>query len=368
MPLSCKTLAAETMVVGGSAAMPKHTAVRRLQVNSRRKLEDAEPLAYKPRQRSQPIFDAERGWLFVGTRLGKVLALDGKSLKSRWSLDLQSSIDGPMLLKGDLLYVATARGLVYARSAATGAAVWERELGVELGAPMVLSESGLLLVPSVAGDLSVLLADSGKIQWQARGHSGKKISLRGAAAPSIHGDQVIVPFSDGSVASYQLSDGRERWRRRLPSSGPFEDIDTQALIYEERAIVATPEGKLVALDLKTGEPVWESASGLVGTSYLLLERGTLVLVGNDKVAGLDPSTGSLRWSTQLPEGPLSAPVAAGDALYIGAESGSLHAISLRDGRPIASFTPGPGVSAPPAVASDRLYVFSNGGVLYRLDD
>ncbi|MDF1563478.1 MAG: PQQ-binding-like beta-propeller repeat protein [Deltaproteobacteria bacterium] len=348
---------------------PQKVAPRRLPVEARIQLEKPAPLEVGTRQRSGPVYDLRRDWLFVGTRGGKVFALDGDRLSERWVRDLGGAIDAPLLLDGDRLYAASARGLLFALDAATGRTLWEKDLGLELGVRMVLAD-GRLIVPSLGDSLTAVEAETGELLWQHRNPSGSKLAIRGASVPAVAGDRLVAAFADGTVAAFSVADGKQLWQRRHVTNTPFDDVDAGPVIHGDVAYYATYAGRVRGLALADGETVWEAPGRHEGAVHLSLtgDRGgeKLLVLGSGEAVALRLVDGKVAWRAKLGEGDPTEAVLLGDELYIGASDGSFYGLSRQSGRPIAFFAPGKGVSAPASPAGRGLWVFSNGGYLYRL--
>jgi len=76
---------------------------------------------------------------------------------------------------------------------------------------------------------------------------------------------------------------------------------------------------------------------------------------------------SLRWTYDTGEPIRSSAVMVGDRVWIGSDSGAVHALERDDGFPIWTFQTEAAVEAPPTVVDDLLVVGSGDGMLHALD-
>jgi len=156
---------------------------------------------------------------------------------------------------------------------------------------------------------------------------------------------------------------RSLWRQ------DFDALVSNAVVGDGRAYVLSG-GRVVALDLVTGQRLWTSAAQL-RASGLAFGGGKVIAGGNGTVA-LDAATGAVAWSTG--DDSLSgAPLIAGDLVIV--QDQGLTAYDLATGA--ARWTGGDsdGVSGAPAAAGDRIFQIGgctvaavdrrNGNVLWR---
>ncbi len=79
-------------------------------------------------------------------------------------------------------------------------------------------------------------------------------------------------------------------------------------------------------------------------------------------------TGHVLWRQGLSRaGDPSRPVIDGNYLILSTATTGLYVVDKRTGQLYESWNPGDGITAAPTVIGDRLYVISNGGVLYAMN-
>jgi outer membrane protein assembly factor BamB len=116
------------------------------------------------------------------------------------------------------------------------------------------------------------------------------------AIPAIGGDLVVVPFTDFTVRAISLDDGTEHWSARLnapvsPRGGPA--------VSEEAVVVVDLNGEIYRLDPGTGERVWDFALNepAIGTTPILGPDHVLAATDLGRLVAIDLATGDLVWKS-----------------------------------------------------------------------
>ncbi len=144
-------------------------------------------------------------------------------------------------------------------------------------------------------------------------------------------------------------------------------ILTQPICDEERVYFGSENGTFYALNIASGEKVWEFTAGSTVRQRATLEENHSLFVatsGTDALS-LDPLTGNLRWRKKL-DGEIFTPLILDrGALYLGF-SRYIACLRASDGEEIWRFETGGEVHAPPLIAGEYLYGGSDDGFLYAL--
>jgi outer membrane protein assembly factor BamB len=158
--------------------------------------------------------------------------------------------------------------------------------------------------------------------WQAR--AGRRFTGRMVVA----GETVYGAGLDRKVYAIDLASGRARWSSRLGGlvgGGVLVAGDT---VY---AASSRPEGRLYALDARTGHRFWRTATGPVGAPLALVHGVIVAETQHGEILGLDPSTGKVRWRRKLGVARIAA-TAADSGAFIVATVDSLYRVSAADGK------------------------------------
>lgn len=154
---------------------------------------------------------------------------------------------------GNAVYVAGRDGAV--NKLEDGKTVWKINAGQPLSAG-VGANARLVVVGTPRGEVLAFSAEDGKPLWQA------KVSSEVLAAPTVGDGGVAVKSGDNRVFLFDGADGARKWvyQRSTPT---LSIRSAGAPVFADRFVfVGFPGGKLVALSLQNGAPVWEGAVAL----------------------------------------------------------------------------------------------------------
>ena len=141
--------------------------------------------------------------------------------------------------------------------------------------------------------------------------------------PALGAGAVAVSATD-YVTVLDRKSGERRWDATIPGgAGPVRIVQQASLV-----LVGTGSGSLLALDLASGAPRWESGApgSLFGPPALGAEGSIVVATWHGgpapAVRALDTATGVTRWEAPIGRSS-AAPVVAGDLAFV-AEGDSYH--------------------------------------------
>jgi len=275
--------------------------------------------------------------------------------------------------------VTTGYGRVLALAVATGKQIWSQNVGAPLhGAPTVAD--GRVFANTVENQLQVLAADDGRVLWT---HNGipEPASLLGAASPAVEGDIVIVPYTSGEIYALRVENGRVLWSDNLATAQPLgalnsiADVRGQPVIDRDRVFAVSQSGLMVAIDLRTGDRVWEQE---VGSTHAPWAGGDFVYVLNNdnELICLTRADGKVRWVRDLPRwddaknkrDPIrwAGPMLAGDRIIVVSSQGEALSISPYTGEPLGRTEFPDSVFVSPALAEKTLYVLTDDADLIAL--
>jgi outer membrane protein assembly factor BamB len=261
---------------------------------------------------------------------------------------------------------------VLALDAKTGKELWRQQVAAPMrGAPTVAGDRVFAI--TVENQLDVLSAEDGHRLWT---HSGipETAGLLGAASPAVDGDIVVVPYSSGELFALRTENGRPLWTDNLATARPLGALSTLAdirgrpVIDRGRVFALSHSGRMVAIDLRTGDRVWEQEIG--GTHGAWVAGDYIYVLGNDvDLLCLQRADGRVRWAHDLPryedakkkKDPMrwAGPVLAGDKLIVVGSNGDALALSPYTGATLGQFTLPDGVFVDPVVAGGTLYVLTD---------
>lgn len=291
---------------------------------------------------------------------------DGKFL---WEAELKQAISSGLAYANEQLLVGTQNGELLALSAAGGELLWRTRLStVILATPQINPELKQVVVQTADGKVSALDLSTGRLQWSLDGEEGL-LTLHGTAAPKVTPALTFTGFASGKLAAIDNRNGQLVWdvRVAIPSGRTdierLVDIDGQPLLTSKGLLVVTSfQGRVMALDPKSGRAVWERKDS---SFYPAVEGyGNLLYVDDaSRIIALDSRSGGVLWNQDALEGRrLTAPVIWGDALAVADYEGYIHLFALTDGHPIARIQADTsGIEHPLTVASNQLFAVANNG-------
>ncbi len=179
---------------------------------------------------------------------------------------------------------ATERGLLSRWPDGGPQLLWS-VAGVGQGFSHVAVSGGLVYVTGLEGKEGMLRAYTldGKPKWQGSYGPEWSASHPGARSiPTVYAGLVYVASGMGNVACFDGTNGRLVWSAKLFERYEAPQIQwgyAESLLADGDRIFCTPCGKqatMVALNRKTGEPIWASPALGQGSSFcspLLVEHG-----------------------------------------------------------------------------------------------
>ena len=176
------------------------------------------------------------------------------SAKQAWNTRI-GSVNFPLdiNISGSTVFIADSGGSVAAINAVTGTDIWRATVGSPIAAG-VGSDGKIAAVVTQTNDVVAL--QDGRELWR------QKINAQAYTSPLVAGNRVFVLAADRSVIAFDGQTGRKLWTQQRPN-----------------------------------EPLVLRQSGV------MLAVGDTLIVGlSGRLAGLNPSTGSVRW-----EAPIASP-------------------------------------------------------------
>jgi outer membrane protein assembly factor BamB len=313
--------------------------------------------------------------LYIGSASGTFYALRATDGHIRWKKPIGSVACAPLVDRG-FLYIATSDGFVIAVDAQTGQEKWRYQ---SRGAIEQTPEaSGDYIIFSNEADQVVALdATSGKFKWQYKSETPEEYTLRGHAGVTIDGDLIYTGFSNGTLAALRKDTGSVAWSTSLKADAErFVDVDATPIVLGQLVYASSSSGGVYAIDKTTGLVRWRvpfydvsmpSETGNVG-GLTTDGKALYVSVAELGTYAIDLQ-GNVLWRVGARGGgEPAAPVVFSDMLIYSLASAGLFIAERRTGKTLEYFDPGDGISAQPTITGDgRMFVMSNRGILYAFD-
>ncbi|WP_442680275.1 outer membrane protein assembly factor BamB family protein [Sphingomonas sp. ASY06-1R] len=348
------------------------------------------------------------------------------ALHEAWSAtikggDITQRIGSPPVISDGKLFIIDADAVIHAYDAATGATVWQTAIDsvkrdkVVLFGGGVSVEAGKVYATTGRGDAVALEAATGKLLWKVRpagplrgapAIGGGNIyaltqdnqilalnpatgatlwtvsatlqtsGVLGVGGPAVAQGTVVAGFSSGELSALRFENGRIVWQDQLSrtsistSVSVISDIDASPVIDQGKVYAIGLGGRMVAMDLVSGQRLWELTIGGINTPWLAGEW-LFVVTDEAKLICIARTTGKIRWISQLPryrdpkkkDKPISwyGPTLAGGRLLVVSDQGQMVNVAVADGAIGTSVKAGKSFYLPPVVANSTLYLLDAKG-------
>jgi len=194
---------------------------------------------------------------------------------------------------------------------------------------------------------------------------------------AVEGDTLYVSVGYGVLAALDVATGGTRWTQDLDASGTGTPTVAGNLVY-----VTSGDDTGWAIEKEDGRVAWQTTGvntigNVLGAPAPVVTPSLAIFAfGSGEVQAVFRQGGLARWNATVvgkrPGRALSSisdvtspPVASGDTLYVGNQSGRLAALSLGGGRTL--WTARSGAITPVWPAGDSVFVISDLNEVLRLD-
>src|SRR5580700_8205728 len=309
------------------------------------------------------------GVVFAASHKGEVLAVTLETGKQVWVKKLKLPLSAGPAAGSGMVILGSSKGAVIALDAANGRERWRSHVNSELLSAPAISEK-VVVLRSVDGRLHGLDASSGKELWQVE-QQVPRLSLRGTATPVIAKEVAISGFDNGKVMAVNLNTGDTVWDTALATPhGRTEldrlvDIDSAVRIVGENVFATGFQGRTAMLALDSGQLWWSHDM----SSYrgLSVDEDNLYVTESDgTVVAMRQRDGAEVWrNDKLKRRGLSTPVVTSTAIAVADFQGYLHWLDKGTGELVARqrIAKKQRVSNPPAGSGDTVVVLTDAGTL-----
>ena len=308
------------------------------------------------------------GVVYVASSDGEVAAINAANGARLWRVELERPLSGGVGHHNRSLYLGGADGSVLQLSAEDGAVEWEAAVSGEVLAAPVVSDDWVI-VQTYDGKLLGFRSGAEEPSWTFTSDV-PVLTLRGTSAPILVGGNAIAGFGDGKVVAVDVDSGNISWEARIgvPQGSSEIDriVDVDGAMTQQgiELFVASYQGRLAALDSRTGRKLWQQNVSSV--------TGTNVGFGNVYVADVDGTlsaflrTGQgVRWQNiELGYRELSRPTPVSSYVATVDFEGYLHLLSQVDGQIVGRSKIGGDAARADMIAdSGRLIIYADNGQL-----
>lgn len=329
---------------------------------------------------SSPVVSG--GKVFTMDADAEIRAFDAATGKSLWSFhlvgkeDKRSVFGGGVSAQDGKVYATNGLGEVAALDATTGAVLWRTKPGGPLrGAPSI--GYGSIYVISQDNQIYAIDATTGKLAWNDAS-TLEVAGIFGAAAPAVAQGTVVAGFSSGELTAFRYENGRVLWQDALTrtnmmtSVSALADIDASPVIDSGRVYAIGKGGRMVALEMLTGQRMWEINIAGIATPWVVGDW-IYAITDDARLLCINRNSGRIKWVSQLPryrdqkdkKGPISwvGPVLAGNRLILASSDGRLTNVEPLLGTIGSTARAGGSIMLQPVVANNMMYLLDDDGKL-----
>jgi outer membrane protein assembly factor BamB len=319
------------------------------------------------------------GKIFALDSETEVSAFDAKTGDRLWRSDLtpddedsEDGFGGGVAVDGGHVFVSTGFGFVASLDINTGKEVWRRTTTVPFRAAPVVN-GGRVFVATQENQLLALAEDDGRVLWDHRGIA-ESAGILGSNSAAVSGDLVVVPYTSGELFALNVRNGKAAWSDTLARTGgltplsSLADITGRPVIDRGLVFANSHAGRLVAIDVRTGERVWTIDVGGTQRPWVVGDY-VYVITDDAKVMCVRRADGRIRWIQQLAawrnpdshSGPItwSGPVLVSDRLVAVSSEGYAVSISPYTGETLGQIDIPDKAFIAPVVADNMVYILTD---------
>ena len=259
---------------------------------------------------------------------------------------------------GQNVYAIFASGDVIALDM-DGKRVWAKNIGVPdnhygHSSSLIVWDNKLFIQydTNKGGKLIALKTATGEEAWQTTRAS--KISWASPVLAQVDGKYQIILTADPIVAGYDVQTGKELWQVKcmMGEVGP-------SVGFSDGIVVAANEyAKMVAIDVKTKEILWENDEYLPEASSILAFNGLVIIATSYGVmACYDLKSGEMYWEHDVGKTLYSSPMFADGKLFMMDNDGVMRIYEFaKEMKLISENKLGEKAGTTPAFANGKIYI------------
>lgn len=269
------------------------------------------------------------------------------SLSRGWSADAGegSSSDGkltaPPIVVGGVIYVLDAAAHVSALSADRGRRIWRVNLTPEGEEPEegygggVAADFGRIVAATGFGDVFGLDPANGRELWR------RNLGLPIRAAPTAADGRVFVITVNNEVHALDIETGEVLWDFRRYSESAGVLANTSAAVADGVVVVPYKSGELLAFEAASGKPKWGDALTRTGARSAaanindiagrpaISAGGVFAVSASGRFAAIDFKSGRRLWAKNIAS--TQTPWVAGDTVFVVTTGAEVVALARKDG-------------------------------------
>lgn len=382
---------------GGEADHTLHHLAAPLEFERLWKVDIGAASSHRSRLTSPPV--VADGKVFVADAEAKVTAYDVANGAELWRTQLTPDVKEKFRIRDMLdrskaseigfgggvaydsgqVFLTSGFGFVAALDGATGEQLWQYKASAPVRTPPTAYRGAIYFVTNL-NEFVALDAKTGERQWNFQSFE-EPARILSSASPAAAGDLVVAPFSSGELVAFLAGSGRAVWNDTLARNtsltalSSLNDIAGSPVIDRGLVYVVSHAGRLAAIDIRSGDRVWEAPIASLQMPWVAGEYIFLISVDAELVA-INRTDGAVLWVSKLRrykkekkrKGRIAwaGPVLAGDHLVLVSSIGELVKVSPLDGSVVETIEISDGSVVSPIVADETVFILTEEGKLLAL--
>lgn len=296
--------------------------------------------------------------VYAAGRDGTIARFD--SGRQAWKINAGVTISGGVGASDRFVVVGSPKGEVHAFGT-DGKPLWKAHVSSEVLAPPAVGE-GVVLVRTSDSRIHALDVADGKRKWIYQ-RATPSLSLRSVAGPVMVEKAALAGFSGGKLLALSLANGGPLWEvtvalpRGATELERIADVTSEPVLGPKQVCAAAYQGRLGCFEPASGNVLWtRDISSIAGMDT----DGRSVYVTDDKGAihALDINTGASIWKQdKLQMRGVTRPLVVGTHVVVADSKGLVHVLRSADGVFAARLsTDSAGVRADPVRLSDSSFL------------
>lgn len=278
------------------------------------------------------------GTLFVGSKEGRLVAINTADGSRQWSEPLKMSTSA-----GGFGCAPAAGGAGCA--SAPGVAIY--------GTPVVAGD--LIYIGGYNGRVYAFNSTSLQVRWVYPRENYLKPIIGGL---TVVMDKVYFGTSDGKVYALDAATGDRGWKE-------FETGDkiwSTPAVSDDTLFVSSFDKKLYALDTADGSKKWEfETEGAIASTPLVYDNTVYIGSFDRYLYAVDATNGSLKWKFMGNNWFWARPVAFNSIVYAGCLDGKVYALDAENGSKVAEFDMESPIASSPVLVNKSVIFVTQGG-------
>lgn len=307
-----------------------------------------------------------QGVIYAAGADGTIIGMGDGTGRVELRIDSGQKLSGGVGFGDGKIVVGTVKGEVLAFDN-SGRSLWKSPVAGEVLAPPTVLPTAIL-VRTADGRIFALNPLDGRRRWVYQ-RATPALTLRSNAGVVVSRGTVYAGFAGGKLVAIEIDSGKPIWEATLSLPRGATELERVAdvggipVLDDTRICAAVYQGRSGCLETLNGNVLWSreisSAAGVaVDGRNLYLSDDTGNVLALDKVSGA-----SVWKQDKLAQRRLGTPVAFGGRVWVGDGSGLVHILSTDNGALIGRVaTDGSAVNALLAAGDQLIAQTASGGI------